>query len=93
MGMFKKLKQFSGSVDKNLLKNGLLGRGTILDVKQTNAKRRSALLVVNRNADLDQRPDLPEVDGERLSPLHSKRWVWSRRQPLSGGQAFGNLGS
>ena len=39
MGVFKKLKQFSGSVDKNLLRNGLLGRGTIIDVKQTNVSR------------------------------------------------------
>lgn len=36
MGLFKKLKQFSGSVDKDLLRNGLLGRGTIVDVEQTN---------------------------------------------------------
>jgi hypothetical protein len=36
MGLFKKLKQFSGSVDKDLLRNGLLGRGVIVDVKQTN---------------------------------------------------------
>ncbi|HMG28462.1 MAG TPA: hypothetical protein VKH36_16795 [Acidimicrobiia bacterium] len=39
MGLFKKLKQFSGSVDKDLLRNGLLGRGTIVDVKQTNVSR------------------------------------------------------
>jgi hypothetical protein len=36
MGMFKKFKQMAGSVDKNLLRNGLLGRGTIVDIKQTN---------------------------------------------------------
>jgi len=36
MGLFKKLKQFSGSVDKDLLQNGLLGRGTIVEVQQTN---------------------------------------------------------
>ncbi|HMF03357.1 MAG TPA: hypothetical protein VKH17_00980 [Acidimicrobiia bacterium] len=36
MGLFKKLKQFSGSVDKDLLENGLLGRGTIVEVQQTN---------------------------------------------------------
>lgn len=34
--MFKKLKQMAGSVDKNLLRNGLLGRGTIVDINQTN---------------------------------------------------------
>jgi hypothetical protein len=36
MGMFKKFKQMTGSVDKDLLKNGLLGRGVIVDVTQTN---------------------------------------------------------
>src|SRR6266511_2868720 len=36
MGMFKKLKQMTGSVDKDLLRNGLLGRGVIVEVKQTN---------------------------------------------------------
>jgi hypothetical protein len=35
MGMFKKLKQMTGSVDKDLLRNGLLGRGTITEVQQT----------------------------------------------------------
>src|SRR5712692_3992973 len=35
MGMFKKLKSLAGSVDKNLLRNGLLGRGTITGIKQT----------------------------------------------------------
>jgi len=35
MGMFKKLKSMTGSVDKDLLRNGLLGRGTIIDVQQT----------------------------------------------------------
>jgi hypothetical protein len=29
MGMFKKLKTMTGSVDKDLLRNGLLGRGTL----------------------------------------------------------------
>jgi hypothetical protein len=36
MGMFKKFKQMTGSVDKDLLKNGLLGRGVIVEVQQTN---------------------------------------------------------
>jgi hypothetical protein len=35
MGMFKKLKQMTGSVDKDLLRNGLLGRGVIMEVQQT----------------------------------------------------------
>ncbi len=36
MGMFKKFKQMTGSVDKDLLKNGLLGRGIIAQIEQTN---------------------------------------------------------
>ena len=36
MGLFKKFKQLSGSVDKDLLRNGLLGRGVIVGVEQTN---------------------------------------------------------
>jgi hypothetical protein len=36
MGMFKKFKQMTGSVDKDLLRNGLLGQGVIVEVKQTN---------------------------------------------------------
>jgi hypothetical protein len=35
MGMFKKLKSMTGSVDKDLLKNGLLGRGTLMEIQQT----------------------------------------------------------
>lgn len=35
MGLFGKLRQVTGSVDKDLLENGLLGRGIITDVKQT----------------------------------------------------------
>jgi hypothetical protein len=35
MGMFKKLKSMAGSVDKDLLRNGLLGRGVIMEVQQT----------------------------------------------------------
>ena len=35
MGMFKKFKSMTGSVDKDLLKNGLLGRGTLMEIQQT----------------------------------------------------------
>jgi hypothetical protein len=35
MGMFKKLKSMAGSVDKDLLRNGLLGRGVVMNVEQT----------------------------------------------------------
>jgi hypothetical protein len=35
MGVFKKFKSMTGSVDKDLLKNGLLGRGTLMEVQQT----------------------------------------------------------
>jgi hypothetical protein len=35
MGMFKKLKTMTGSVDKDLLRNGLLGRGTLTEIQQT----------------------------------------------------------
>jgi len=35
MGMFKKFKSMTGSVDKDLLRNGLLGRGTLTEVQQT----------------------------------------------------------
>ena len=36
MGLFKKLKEMSGGVPKELLENGLLGRGVIMDVQSTN---------------------------------------------------------
>ena len=35
MGMFKKLKGLTGSVSEDLLQNGLLGRGVIVDVQET----------------------------------------------------------
>lgn len=35
MGLFKKLQRAAGSVPKDLLENGLLGRGIITDVQQT----------------------------------------------------------
>lgn len=36
MGMFKKLKAMAGGVSKELMENGLLGRGQIVGVEQTN---------------------------------------------------------
>lgn len=35
MGLFSKMRDLSGSVSKELLQNGQLGRGVIVDVKQT----------------------------------------------------------
>src|SRR4051812_32830708 len=35
MGVFKKLREATGSVSKDLLQNGLLGRGIITEVRQT----------------------------------------------------------
>jgi hypothetical protein len=35
MGLFKKMRELSGGVSKDLLQNGLLGRGIITDIKQT----------------------------------------------------------
>ncbi len=39
MGLFKKMGQLTGSVNKKLLTEGLLGRGLITDVEQTSVSR------------------------------------------------------
>jgi hypothetical protein len=36
MGLFKKMRELGGGVSKDLLQNGLLGRGIITDIQQTN---------------------------------------------------------
>jgi hypothetical protein len=36
MGLFKKMRELGGGVSKDLMQNGLLGRGIITDIQQTN---------------------------------------------------------